>query len=381
MSDYELSEASYSASEAASRAGLSRKGLLSWEHRYGFPSPLRNERGHRRYTAGEIADLARVRASVDRGESVLAAIAEVRQARRDTQLKTPDLPAPLLRNVLDSLPIMLAVIQAPEYRYVYVNPALLRAVPEIRVGERFEAVVGSDGRVAALERVVRTGEPLYHREAQIVVNGELRYFDGALVRLAPIRGEPHHVLSIGYDTTDAVKAKREAARNGRLPHADMASKFLQTVTVVSRLVDQDRRKLLDQLVNRLGADLDADGVAVADATPAGLSPKATASTRLLRWHGFSPEASPSLMRALEHDRVAWLHASKARTREERALLRRVVARTLCCAPVVADGELREVLLLRWSLAERQPIPAEVKHIEVARTLLRLSWTREAANRD
>jgi DNA-binding transcriptional MerR regulator len=372
MSQADHTEASYSASEAAARAGLSRKGLLSWEHRYGFPKPVRNERGHRRYTAAEISDLARVRASVDRGESVVAAIAELRTPGIDSQPERSALPAPLLRNVLDSLPIMLAVIQAPDYRYVYVNPALSRAVPEIRIGGRFESVVGSDERVAALERVIRTGEPLYHREAQIVVNGELRYFDGALVRLAPVRGQPHHVLSIGYDTTEAVKAKRDAARNGRLPQADMASRFLQTVAIASRLIDQDRRKMLDQLVNRLAGDLDADGVAIAEATFTGIVPKATASTRLLRWHGFSPESSEVLMRSLERDRLAWLHASKVRTREERALLRRVVARTLCCAPIVLDGHLREVLLLRWSLAERQPIPAEVKHIEVARTLLKLS---------
>ena len=80
------------------------------------------------------------------------------------------------------------------------------------------------------------------------------------------------------------------------------------------------------LTERICRDLDADGASAADYLDGVLSPRVnTTLTRELRWRAFQPRQSPLLEEALANDSVVWLQASRSRDRDERALLRRLVA--------------------------------------------------------
>jgi len=48
-------------------AGLSKDVLRMWERRYGFPKPLRDDNGERRYSAGEVAKLRAIKRLMDVG--------------------------------------------------------------------------------------------------------------------------------------------------------------------------------------------------------------------------------------------------------------------------------------------------------------------------
>ena len=48
-------------------AGLSKDVLRMWERRYGFPKPVRDENGERRYSAAEVAKLRAIKRLMDVG--------------------------------------------------------------------------------------------------------------------------------------------------------------------------------------------------------------------------------------------------------------------------------------------------------------------------
>jgi DNA-binding transcriptional MerR regulator len=63
--------------EAASLLNVGPSALRAWERRYGFPNPARSPGGHRAYAHGEVAAL---RAALEEGHSISAAVARARAA-------------------------------------------------------------------------------------------------------------------------------------------------------------------------------------------------------------------------------------------------------------------------------------------------------------
>src|ERR1700756_5029905 len=63
--------------EAATLLDVGPSTLRAWERRFGFPNPQRSPGGHRAYPHGEVAAL---RAALDEGHSVSAAVARARAA-------------------------------------------------------------------------------------------------------------------------------------------------------------------------------------------------------------------------------------------------------------------------------------------------------------
>jgi DNA-binding transcriptional MerR regulator len=63
--------------EAAALLDVGPSTLRAWERRFGFPNPQRSPGGHRAYTHGEVAAL---RAALDEGHSISAAVARARAA-------------------------------------------------------------------------------------------------------------------------------------------------------------------------------------------------------------------------------------------------------------------------------------------------------------
>lgn len=64
-------------SEIRILTGLPRPTLLSWERRFGWPLPQRDERGHRRYSRGQLRQLEQVVALMAEGLLVSVAISQV----------------------------------------------------------------------------------------------------------------------------------------------------------------------------------------------------------------------------------------------------------------------------------------------------------------
>lgn len=366
-------EVTYSIGEAAARTGLSRQGLLSWERRYGFPRPARNDKGHRRYSPDDLLAIALARASVHSGRDVSSAVEEALAARA-TGAPTGELPAGLMRDVLDNLPFPLAIVQAPTFEHVYVNRALVRAVPEVRLGSTVQSLPGVND-VSALERVARLGDPWHSQEQPIIIEGELRYFQVTWLRLASIEGRPPHLLGFGQETTEQARARRRLRRSAaaeedrRLLEEARHSRFLRSLVATVNAGDGPSGALRTA-VKRTCELLDADAAAVARIDGRAVIPTVSAvPTRGLRWRGFKLECAPQVERALERDALVWLQASRTDQRAERALLARMTARTLCAAPIVHEGRVLGALLVRWSLNEYQPSFDDVDYLELTRHLL------------
>jgi hypothetical protein len=65
-------------SEAARQLGVSPNTLRSWEKRYGRPTSVRSDGGHRRYDAGDIARLREIVKSGLTGASAIEALSTAR---------------------------------------------------------------------------------------------------------------------------------------------------------------------------------------------------------------------------------------------------------------------------------------------------------------
>jgi DICT domain-containing protein len=73
--------AALSIGEVVRATGVGEAALRAWERRYGFPVPLREPSGHRRYPVEEVERIARVVAERQRGLALPAAIARARAER------------------------------------------------------------------------------------------------------------------------------------------------------------------------------------------------------------------------------------------------------------------------------------------------------------
>jgi hypothetical protein len=373
-----LADATYSSSEASAATGLSRQALLTWERRYGFPTPQRTHQGHRRYTNDDLVAISYVRAAAIRGQPLPEAILEITTGAQEWSSRSAPTPDLVMRSALDHLPVNVAIIRAPDFRYVYVNQALSKLVPGVRVGKRLEEVLKNINGTGALSRVLRTGEPWYEREEPIVIGDELRFFDAMYLRLPAIDGQPMHILATGRETTELVRAKRRLAMVEGLANSTVeaarAAAMLRTLDSLCQAVGGASRSFFKLLPERVSRDLGADGTTIALRQGSRLVPTHGVTLNNLRWHPVEWQRLPRLQEAIGSGSMIWFQASRSRARSERALLRRLIARTLCCAPIVAGGETIAVLLLRWSVNEFAPSVTTVNFVNVARRLAAIHLT-------
>ncbi|MGK2942306.1 MAG: MerR family transcriptional regulator, partial [Immundisolibacter sp.] len=93
----ELSHLSIAA--LALETGIAKDTLRMWERRYGFPQPVRNPRGERRYPAQQVARLRQVRRLMDQGMrpgQVLTLSAEALEQAAELQPTIGDIDPTLL---------------------------------------------------------------------------------------------------------------------------------------------------------------------------------------------------------------------------------------------------------------------------------------------
>jgi hypothetical protein len=325
-------------------------------------------------------EISVVRAQIDRGLSVAEAIASVRASALATLKMTTPAHDALLRHALDQLPVNIAILRAPDFRYVYVNHALARLVPEVTVGAKLtESLVGIRG-IGALHRVVQTGDPWREEDEAVVIDGELRYFASTYIRLPATAGEPHHVLGIGWDTTEVVLARRRLAtsqeyQDESLLESARSSAMIRDLAAMAKSLEHGPAATLKLVVERVARALGADGATFATYADGVLTPRTSArTTRELRWHPFAVRQSPALAEALDSGSIMWLTTSRTRSRSERALMRRLVARTLCCVPVTSGESTAAALLVRWSLSEYQATLAASNFLDITRRLTNLAIT-------
>lgn len=79
-----MASGSLTIAEVADRSGVNIATLRAWERRHGFPVPERHASGHRRFEDRDVDAIRQVVAARERGLSLDAAIAVVRQAEEPT---------------------------------------------------------------------------------------------------------------------------------------------------------------------------------------------------------------------------------------------------------------------------------------------------------
>ena len=125
-----------------------------------------------------------------------------------------------LFDLLEHVPIAVAVTVGPEHRYVYANALfrhLLRGfAPEI-VGRTVGEVLGSrysPERRAARDRVLETGQPVATPEVEIDPGSGAApsYWDVTLVPITGSADRAHGILAVAVDVTAKLRARRESER-------------------------------------------------------------------------------------------------------------------------------------------------------------------------
>jgi len=170
-------------------------------------SPIRDERGQVvafLNVASETTD--RVRA----GEALRAARADAERAERR------------LREVFAQAPAFLAVLQGPEHRFEFVNPAYMQLVGnrEILGRPAAEAIPEAieQGFIDLLGEVYRTGKAYVGREIPVILqreqdaDGEERILDFVYQPITDAEGKTTGILAHGTDVTEGALARRELER-------------------------------------------------------------------------------------------------------------------------------------------------------------------------
>lgn len=103
-----MSEAGlYSIGTVERDTGIGRDTLRVWERRYGFPTPLRNEKGERSYTEWQLRRLQRIRRLMDQGlrpgKLLPLSEAELNELEARLQPATPSRPSGIERDILDAI--------------------------------------------------------------------------------------------------------------------------------------------------------------------------------------------------------------------------------------------------------------------------------------
>src|SRR3954453_6190125 len=96
------------ASRFAEMTGTSRERLRTWERRHGFPCPVRDGGGPRRYPLDDVAAVLYVRRAVESGVPVEEAIAGARAGS-----ERPGLSPAAFAGLVDDVPLPVVVVSGP----------------------------------------------------------------------------------------------------------------------------------------------------------------------------------------------------------------------------------------------------------------------------
>ncbi|MGZ4277116.1 MAG: MerR family transcriptional regulator [Solirubrobacteraceae bacterium] len=113
-----------SATRFAELCGVTRERLRTWERRHGFPAPLRDGRGPRRYAIDDVARVVSVRRAVETGVPLARAI-----ERTPAEPQPAALDGATFSALLEHAPVPVAVLSGPEPLRVEWANAALRTLP------------------------------------------------------------------------------------------------------------------------------------------------------------------------------------------------------------------------------------------------------------
>lgn len=85
--------------------GIKRDTLRVWERRYGFPEPVRNDKGERLYPEDQLRQLQRIRRLLDQGcrAGTILPPDETVLGKLESELLTTSLPSPAIDQILDAV--------------------------------------------------------------------------------------------------------------------------------------------------------------------------------------------------------------------------------------------------------------------------------------
>lgn len=135
--------------------GIGRDTLRVWERRYGFPEPVRNEKGERSYSELQVRRLQRIRRLLDRGlrPGKLLPLSDQQLDEIETSLK------PVVPEVLDEA--VSAIVDA------------IRSADGARVERLFQQQYDKQGMQGF---VLRTAVPLVKVVGELWMSGQLQVF-------------------------------------------------------------------------------------------------------------------------------------------------------------------------------------------------------------
>ena len=126
-----------SATRFAELTGVTRERLRTWERRYGFPHPLRDGRGPRRYAVDDVSRVVAVRSASEGGVPLARAI-----ARTPAESGSAALGAGTFTALVDHAPLPVAVLSGPEpLRIEWTNGALRGNPGAPRTGDELLAAL------------------------------------------------------------------------------------------------------------------------------------------------------------------------------------------------------------------------------------------------
>lgn len=117
-------QATVTATRFADLTGVSRERLRTWERRFGFPAPLREGRGPRRYAVDDVARVVAVRRAAESGVPLARAIARTPAATGPAALGARTFTA-----LVEHAPVPVVVLSGPEPLRVEWANVVLRTQP------------------------------------------------------------------------------------------------------------------------------------------------------------------------------------------------------------------------------------------------------------
>jgi GAF domain-containing protein len=113
-------------SEFCERTGVGRERLRTWERRHGFPQPVRNGHGPRRYDVDDVVRVIAVRHALGSGAPLIAAI----RAARAADPAGPAMPAAEdFQTEVDHAPVPVVAVTGPDPLTVLWRNGFVRAAP------------------------------------------------------------------------------------------------------------------------------------------------------------------------------------------------------------------------------------------------------------
>lgn len=132
--------------------------------------------------------------------------------RRIADLETGE---KLLRAIVENAPVMIGLLRAPDFVFEVANPALQRMFPGRQLlGKRFADIWGDGPTVKRCNEVIASGEPAQVTDAAYKFHEadgrlEVIHITYSLTPLTGPEGKRDRILAMGFETTVAVRQRRE----------------------------------------------------------------------------------------------------------------------------------------------------------------------------